>query len=191
MTECVLRTSETHPLRIDWIVDAPANGRIGMTFCPGKIQDFAMTGRWQRDLAVDMGRLASLGTTHLLCLLEPWELDVLQVPNLPAVTRACGIEYLSLPIRDAHAPEFAWETIWSKVRRVLLEHCQSGKVVVFCKGGLGRTGLYAAILLQELGMSELSSVEMVRKVRPGTIETERQLEYVLNYGLIRHNLGGQ
>lgn len=94
-------------------------------------------------------------------------------------------------LQDAHAPEFAWETIWSKVRPVLLEHCQSGKVVVFCKGGLGRTGLYAAILLQELGMSALSSVEMVRKVRPDTIETERQLEYVLNYGLIRHNLGGQ
>ena len=74
---------------------------------------------------------------------------------------------------------------------MLLERCRSGKVVIFCKGGLGRTGLYAAILLQELGLSALASVELVRKVRPGTIETARQLEYVLNYGLNKQTLGGQ
>ncbi|MEN9481764.1 MAG: hypothetical protein RLZZ298_3159 [Pseudomonadota bacterium] len=191
MNGIAMKTSKTHPLRVDWIEEAPANGRIGMTFCPGKVQDFAMTGCWQRDLAVDMQRLADLGTTHLLCLLEPWELDALQVPNLPAISRTYGIEYLSLPIKDAHAPEITWETTWSEVRPMLLERCRSGKVVIFCKGGLGRTGLYAAILLQELGLSALASVELVRKVRPGTIETARQLEYVLNYGLNKQTLGGQ
>lgn len=181
MSEALIRTSETHPLRIDWIEEMPAHGRIGMTFCPGKVQDHAMTGAWQRNLKFDMERLARFGTTDLLCLLEPWELDELKVPNLPAVARLCGIEYQSLPIRDAHAPESNWESMWREVRPALLERCRSGKLVIFCKGGLGRTGLYAAILLQELGMSVSDSVEMVRKVRPGTIETPRQLYYVMNY----------
>lgn len=181
MTGLALKTSETHPLRIDWVNDMPANGRIGMTFCPGKVQAHAMTGSWLRNLKFDMERLARFGTTDLLGLLEPWELDDLQVPNLAAVARQCGIEYHALPIRDGHSPESSWESMWMQVRPTLLERCQSGKVVIFCKGGLGRTGLYAAILLQEMGVSPITSVEMVRRVRPGTIETARQLEYVMRY----------
>lgn len=176
-----MRTSESHPLRIDWINAPPAEGRIGMTFCPGKFQDHALTGSWQRDLHLDMARIAQFGTTHLLCLLEPWELDALQVPNLPAVAKSYGVEYFSMPIKDVNTPSREWESSWKLLRPTLLEACRTGKLVVFCKGGLGRTGLYAAILLQELGLSALASVEKVRATREGTIETTRQLEYVMQY----------
>jgi hypothetical protein len=37
------RISVSHPLRID-AVPAPGGGLIGMTFCPGKVQQYGFTG---------------------------------------------------------------------------------------------------------------------------------------------------
>ena len=53
------------------------------------------------------------------------------------------------------------------------------RVLVHCKGGLGRTGLVAARLLVEFGVAPADAVARVRAARPGAIETERQLAYVL------------
>lgn len=55
-----------------------------------------------------------------------------------------------------------------------------GRVLVHCRGGLGRAGTVAARLLVELGDPAAVAVECVRQARPGAIETAAQLEYVLN-----------
>lgn len=185
-----MRTSKSHPLRIDWIDESPANGRIGMTFCPGKIQENSMTGGWHRDLNTDLLEMLTKGVTHVMCLLEEHELDELSVPNLAAVCRSMGLEFLQMPIRDTHPPVELWKAAWEKMKPSVLEVCKTGRLVIFCKGGLGRTGLYAAIVLQELGLSALESIALVRKVRAGTIETEQQLAYVMNYKKSVNYMGG-
>ena len=52
------RTSKTHPLEIAAVRANPEYGRIGITFCPGKHDDLAMTGTWARDLSVDIDVIA-------------------------------------------------------------------------------------------------------------------------------------
>src|SRR5512133_1558668 len=52
--EVMLKTSESHPLRIDSVTVPRHGGRIGMTLCPGKIQRGALTGDWRRDLGTDL-----------------------------------------------------------------------------------------------------------------------------------------
>jgi ADP-ribosyl-[dinitrogen reductase] hydrolase len=44
------RTSATHPLQIAAVKAGPGFGRVGITFCPGKWDRHAMTGKWERDL---------------------------------------------------------------------------------------------------------------------------------------------
>ena len=48
----MVRTSITHPLRIDDL--SLGNGRLGITFCPGKKGDSVFGAAWDRDLDLDM-----------------------------------------------------------------------------------------------------------------------------------------
>ena len=48
-----MRTSETDPLRIDAVTYPAGYGRIGLTFCPGKLQSAGRSGHWARDLGRD------------------------------------------------------------------------------------------------------------------------------------------
>ena len=52
-------------------------------------------------------------------------------------------------------------------------------MVLHCRGGIGRTGTIAARLLVEFGVAPEEAIRMVRRARPGTIETPAQEEYVL------------
>ena len=46
------KTSLTHPLQIATISAGSKFGRVGITFCPGKYDRHAMSGEWNRDLAL-------------------------------------------------------------------------------------------------------------------------------------------
>jgi ADP-ribosyl-[dinitrogen reductase] hydrolase len=60
-----MRTSQSHPLQIATVQPAENTGRIGITFCPGKVQPGAMSGSWNRDLGLDLDAIADWG-------LWPW-----------------------------------------------------------------------------------------------------------------------
>ena len=44
------RTSESHPLRITAMTLGDGRGRIGFSQCPGRIDRYAISGPWKRDL---------------------------------------------------------------------------------------------------------------------------------------------
>jgi ADP-ribosyl-[dinitrogen reductase] hydrolase len=64
---------------------------------------------------------------------------------------------------------------------------RGGRVLVHCRGGLGRAGTIAALMLIERGWSAPQAISDVRAVRPGAIETEEQERWVTrrarHYGL--------
>lgn len=169
------RTSWTDPLRI-----ADTGLGVGLTFCPGKHDAYARSGAWARDLDADLAALAAWGTRVLVTLIEPFEFDLLGVPGLPAAASA-RFTWLHLPIRDGGIPDAAWEDRWAEVGPALHTRLAAGdRVVVHCRGGLGRAGLVAARLLVEAGVAPDAALRRVRAVRPGAVETEVQLRYVLS-----------
>jgi ADP-ribosyl-[dinitrogen reductase] hydrolase len=195
-----MRTSLTHPLRIAALPRLPALplsqpllpqpllahaspfGRVGLTFCPGKVQPHGAAGAWSRDLGLDLDAIAAWGAVAVVTLVEEHELASLQVPALGAEVAARHMEWLHLPIRDAGVPGPAFEAAWRDggVGEGLRARLRDGfDVVVHCKGGLGRAGTVAARLLVELGVSPPEAVRQVRAVRPGAIETEAQLAHVM------------
>lgn len=183
MTGLRMRTSETHPLRID-AVQAPGHGWIGMTFCPGRKQNDAMTGPWDRDLARDLDVIREWGAVAVVTLMEQHELIRFRVPALGDMVRQRGLEWYHLPIVDGDVPCLPFETGWKDVGPKLRLHLTHGKrIVLHCRGGLGRTGTIAARLLVELGMPAGEAIRAVRQARPATIETGAQEAHVRS---IRH-----
>ncbi|MBN2429398.1 MAG: hypothetical protein JXK94_13775 [Deltaproteobacteria bacterium] len=55
----MIKTSDTHPLRIDSVQIPYVNGTIGMTFCPGKKGEGLFSGTWDRDLVKDLSALSN------------------------------------------------------------------------------------------------------------------------------------
>jgi len=171
-------TSENSPLQIDTIVLPDSGGRIGLTICPGKRQYNAMSGRWNRDLDLDLDAIAHWGAGTVVSLIEDHEAIELGVKSTPE-RMPPGIEYLNLPIRDMGVPGAQWESRWSEVGPRLADQLNQGEaVLVHCKGGLGRSGTVAARLLVELGLSAEQAIDKVRQARPGAIETKAQELYV-------------
>ncbi|MBK1620175.1 hypothetical protein CKO42_17355 [Lamprobacter modestohalophilus] len=171
-------TSETHPLRID-AVDTPTGGLIGMTLCPGKQQSGSVSGDWYRDLGTDLRVIADWGAAAVVTLMEPKELAWVGVAHMGSAVEALGLDWYHLPIRDVQPPGQRFENRWVlyglRLRRILR---RGGRVLIHCRGGLGRSGTVAARLLVELGMTPEAAIAAVRRARPGTIETRAQRHHV-------------
>lgn len=179
MTASSVRTSLTHPLQIA-SVEAPGGGVVGLTFCPGKHQADAATGVWARDLGLDLQAIKAWGAGLLATLVTAAELKALKVEGLGPAAEALGMRWLHLPLPDATAPTAQWDRGWVAARRgVHAELDAGGRVLVHCKGGLGRAGMVAALILVERGMAPDEAVKAVRRARgPGAIETAAQERYV-------------
>jgi protein-tyrosine phosphatase len=147
-----LLTSHTHPLCID-VVDVPDGGQIGMTLCPGKKQPNSVSGHWQRDLATDLKAVADWGATAVVTLMEPKELEWVAVADMGEMVESLGMDWYHLPIRDVQPPGMRFENRWVLYGLLLRRRLRRGeKVLIHCRGGLGRTGTVAGRLLAELGM---------------------------------------
>jgi ADP-ribosyl-[dinitrogen reductase] hydrolase len=174
-----MRTSDTHPLRIDVVTIPATGGQVGITFCPGKKQMNALTGSWDRNLNQDMQRIAEWAPDAMLTLIESHEFVELGVTRLPKVAEMMGMEWHHLPIRDMDVPDAEFEQKWLQVGARLRQYLvNGGRVLVHCKGGLGRAGTIAARLLVELGEKPENAIAQVRLVRIMAIETGVQEDHV-------------
>lgn len=173
----MIRTSQTHPLRIAKLPVGAKDGAIGVTFAPGKHQSEAMTGSWRRDLDIDLATIRGWGATHLISLIEPWEFGALSIEALPERAVIHGLQWHGLPITDGAAPDHRLLGPWGRLGPELVNDLLSGgRVVAHCKGGLGRAGTVACMLLLDCGIAANAEEAMywVRTVRPGAIETPTQ-----------------
>jgi protein-tyrosine phosphatase len=173
-----LRTSETDPL---WIAEIPAGGGvIGVTLCPGKCGASVFGQAWARDLDTDVAAIVRWGATAVVTLIEDHEFELLGVKGLPAAVRDAGMEWHHLPIVDVSAPDERFERAWPELWPRLLARLSSGeRVLVHCRGGLGRAGTVAALILVECGELPAVAIERVRTARPGAIETAAQERWVM------------
>ncbi|SLN58786.1 hypothetical protein ROG8370_02684 [Roseovarius gaetbuli] len=169
----MVRTSNTHPLRIDSL--PLANGHLGITFCPGKKGESVFGAAWNRDIDLDVEAIKTWGASAVLTLLEDHEFEMLSVPRLGESVAASGIEWHQLPIRDLDVPTLEamehWRAVSPKLHQIME---RGGRIVVHCRGGLGRAGTVAALLLIERGRSAPDAINDVRSIRPGAIETAEQ-----------------
>lgn len=176
-----IATSDSHPLFVDFLITpVPLAGHIGMTLAPGK-RNVGMTAHWQRDLAVDLDRLRDCYHTDLLVsLLETHEFDLLEIPDLFEQAQARGMRVRHFPIPDFNVPR-SIDGLAELVQEILDAAKNGETVVIHCKAGLGRSGLVAASCLVAMGLSAEEAFRLVRRSRPGTIETAAQEAFVAQF----------
>jgi protein-tyrosine phosphatase len=173
-----VKTSASDPLRIAEIKARNCEGTIGVTFCPGKHDWF---GDWARDLDADLDAIRDWGAQVVVTLIEDHEFDLLRVTDLPRGVERRGLAWHHLPIRDVSIPAATFEERWEAIGSELCDRLRNGgRVLVHCRGGLGRAGMVAARLLIDLGMEPDEAIAAVRQARPGAIETPEQEAYVRN-----------
>jgi protein-tyrosine phosphatase len=97
----------------------------------------------------------------------------------PGDPEAAGLESLHVPIRDFGTPS---EADLARCVRWMREQLDAGRaVVVHCHAGLGRTGTVLAAWLTSTGLGPHDAVDLVRRLRPGSVETEEQARLVVRF----------
>jgi protein-tyrosine phosphatase len=176
------RTSLTHPLQIGTLPLGDAGGAVGLTLCPGKQGDSVYGAPWARNLELDMQAIRDWGAHDVVTLIEHHEFTMLGVPSLGEAVQQHGMRWHHLPIPDVDVPGTDFAAGWRAALPVLLTTLASGgRVLVHCRGGLGRAGMAATMLAIEMRLQPADALALVRSVRPGAVETPAQMCHVLRY----------
>ncbi len=158
-------------------------GVIGMSACPGIRIESPRRGNPQKNLRRDLVAYQEWGASGVVTFNEPDELHGLGLGDLGSHIMDSGFWWRQMPIMDMNVPDLAFEDMWSVEGKQLVASLIAGeRIVLHCLAGLGRTGMIAARLLVDMGMTPALAVAEVRKVRPRAIQTEDQEKYVHQFG---------
>lgn len=124
-----------------------------------------------RPLDQDLSFLRNQGIDVLVSLTEK--------PLDPEALGRAGIEPLHFPVPDYHAP--TQEQLDQYVSAVQGFTSAGRRVGTHCHGGLGRTGTFLAALFVARGMDAEAAIAEVRRLRPGSIETDAQEQAVREF----------
>jgi len=93
-----------------------------------------------------------------------------------------NIKWYHMPIIDLGAPNQDFKYKWETTKVLLKNELLEGENIIFhCRGGKGRAGTIAAILLVDFGYEKKEAIDLVRKRRKGAIETKTQEDFIAAY----------
>ena len=121
---------------------------------PSEPEDYA----WLREQGVEL----------LLCLTE-------ERPRRDWVEEA-NLLVFHEPVEDMEAP--TQEQLERCVSAIQRANEKNMGVAVHCEAGMGRTGTVLAAYFVARGMSAAEAIARVRRMRPGSVETDEQVEAI-------------
>jgi atypical dual specificity phosphatase len=92
---------------------------------------------------------------------------------------SAGLFLLHVPIMDMEPPTL--EQIDQCITTMARAHEQGRGVAVHCGAGYGRTGTILACYFVTKGMNAKNAIARVRRLRPGSVETEEQSQAIENF----------
>jgi len=154
-------------------------GKLGLCGCPGTLLD-------SDKQIIGIENTLKIFKNHqidiIVSLLETSELKLLGCDNLTKEIKLNNFVWFHFPITDFDIPT---KNSLSELNLLLSELEKFLKkeknIIIHCKAGLGRTGTIASLLLTQLGLSTKNAVHYIRKYRPGSIDTNEQKNFVLNW----------
>lgn len=91
-----------------------------------------------------------------------------------------GIHPIPVPVEDFTAPPFG--AFDATVQQVLALARAGENIVIHCHAGIGRTGMFAAVLARELwGWDGAQATAWIRRFIPSAVETDFQMKFVEDY----------
>jgi len=158
---------DSHPFDI---LPLDQGGSLIFTPCPGTKGI---------DLQTSIAQLKRAGAEAVITLMTDEEMADLEVDILPVVCQQHGLQWFHLPIEDDEAPAAEYQQKWDSQKQQIHNILdQNGTLAIHCRGGSGRTGLMAAILLLERGIEFDQAVSMVKGLRPKALMKQPHIDYL-------------
>jgi protein-tyrosine phosphatase len=153
-----------------WVV-GPWPGRLGLAARP-------RGGDWLPDELASWRRAGVDTVLSLLTYEEQRDLDLIKEAG---ESHRQGLAFSSFPIPDRQVPTS--EAEFNEALRHASKILSDGKsLLVHCRQGVGRTGLFAACLLIRTGMSPGAAVDLVSAARGLAVpETSEQRDWIEHY----------
>ena len=164
----------------DFVNSKNFNGKIIITSFPGLNENkiFSMD-YFLKELEIFQSNNCSSLTTFV----EDKEFD--QLCNKKTFVQHVynnNLKWHHLPIYDFDAPDADFIKKWETTKVLLKNELVEGKnIILHCRGGKGRAGTAAAILLIEFGEEKMNAINIVRNKRKGAIESKTQEDFILSY----------
>jgi len=185
-----MRTSTEYPLQIDWISHVNFKGKIGLTLCPGKYQPISWTGGWNRDLNYDLETILENKVSTVISLIDKEEMIALRVEEIGNMISQKGMTWIHLPWEDTTAPDQKWVDQFLSILDSVIDMIVDGKtIVIHCKGGLGRAGTCAALILYALGLDMYWAIDLVRMRRSKECINPEQYVFLEGFNSYLENNG--
>ena len=150
------------------------SGRLIFTPCPGSKDT---------SLAEALDTLRAAGAEALITLMPSVELEQNQAADLPALCAERNLQWFHLPVSDEQVPQADFDAAWEQARgRIASLLGQGRSIAIHCKGGSGRTGLIAARILIDCGLSRAEAVALVQALRPKAIQHPAHVAWIEQFG---------
>lgn len=144
-------------------------GKLYLSFAPGK----------EYPIQEDLQNIKACNIQVIVCLLENWELQCLNISNYPKRAQEMGFYFYHIPIRDGTSPS---QKELDSLIPILIKHLSLGNnILVHCRSGYGRAGTVCACCLRYFGLQGKQAISYVRNKRPGAITTSQQENCILQY----------
>jgi protein-tyrosine phosphatase len=163
-------TMTTHPFDI---LNLPDSGRFIFTPCPGTKGV---------DLSISIGQLKRVEADAVITMMSYSELAKFDVSDLPNTVRQSGMTWFQFPVEDDADPDEKFEMAWQSQKSEVLSMIKQGKcIAIHCRGGSGRTGFMAAVIMRELGIDKEESTNLVKSLRPNSLKLTGHTECLSNH----------
>ncbi len=156
--------------------------KIGQKKIKGDIFLHSLPGL-NEDLDEFMGQLNSFNIKRIICLADKSEVEKSSPKYMHSIYYGhhgdIYICYCPCPDLDIPKGENSL-LVYKKGLTQAFESLKTGNILVHCKGGVGRTGTFAIILLRKIGFSFEEALQLARDGGSNP-EVEEQLDFCRNY----------
>jgi protein-tyrosine phosphatase len=157
----------THPYDV---LPLPGGGKLILTPCPG-IKGVG--------LAESVEQLRQAGADAVISMTPSDELAKLGVSALPEAVAQAGMCWFHFPVEDDAAPGPAFEQASAANRHAVMSRVsQHSGIAIHCRGGSGRTGFMAALILREMGIDGARADALVKGLRPKALTLPAHTDYL-------------
>ncbi|MCF3098632.1 protein phosphatase [Aeromonas australiensis] len=152
------------------ILNLDNGARLIFTPCPGTKE---------ASLQASLKTLETAGADAVVTMMPDAELSEFKADSLPAECEALDLAWFQLPVEDDCAPETPFAEAFANHKADLLARLAAGQTLaIHCRGGSGRTGLMAAILLLEAGYAPTQVKSLVQGLRPKALTLAAHVNYL-------------